>query len=88
MEKGVNKSNSLHTKCPSVLGLTIYVKLYIELSKNKIKEVAGTATLVAPDGTSLVASVEIFSDASYLPAVGNVNGDLAFAEDTNTMHIF
>ena len=56
--------------------------------KNKIKEVAGTATLVAPDGTSLVASVEIFSDASYLPAVGNVNGDLAFAEDTNTMHIF
>ena len=56
--------------------------------KNKIKEVAGTATLVAPDGTSLVASVKIYSDASYLPAVGNVNGDLAFAEDTNTMHIF
>ena len=56
--------------------------------KNKIKEVAGTATLVAPDGTSLVASVNIYSDASYLPAVGNVNGDLAFAEDTNTMHIF
>lgn len=56
--------------------------------KNKIKEVAGTATLVAPDGTSLVASVKIYNDASYLPAVGNVNGDLAFAEDTNTMHIF
>jgi len=56
--------------------------------KNKIKEVAGTATLVAPDGTSLVASVKIYSDASYLPGVGNVNGDLAFAEDTNTMHIF
>jgi hypothetical protein len=56
--------------------------------KNKIKEVAGTATLVAPDGTSLVASVKIYSDASYLPAIGNVNGDLAFAEDTSTMHIF
>ena len=34
--------------------------------KNKIKEVAGTATLVAPDGTSLVASVSIYADATYL----------------------
>jgi len=56
--------------------------------KNKIKEVAGTATLVAPDGTSLVASVSIFADATYLPAIGNVNGDLAFAEDTSNLHIF
>lgn len=56
--------------------------------KNKIKEVAGTATLVAPDGTSLVASVKIYADATYLPAVGNVNGDLAFAEDTSNLHIF
>ena len=56
--------------------------------KNKIKEVAGTATLVAPDGTSLVASVSIFADATYLPAIGNVNGDLAFAENTSTLHIF
>jgi|TARA_R110002153_G_scaffold43969_1_gene124054 hypothetical protein len=56
--------------------------------KNKIKEVAGTATLVAPDGTSLVASVSIYADATYLPAIGNVNGDLAFAEDTSTLHIF
>ena len=56
--------------------------------KNKIKEVAGTATLVAPDGTSLVASVSIYADATYLPAIGNVNGDLAFAENTSTLHIF
>jgi len=56
--------------------------------KNKIKEVAGTATLIAADGTSLVASVSIFADATYLPAIGNVNGDLAFAEDTSNLHIF
>jgi hypothetical protein len=56
--------------------------------KNKIKEVAGTATLVAPDGTSLVASVEIYSDATYLPAVGNTIGDIAFVEDTQKLYIY
>jgi len=56
--------------------------------KNKIKEVAGTATLVAPDGTSLVASVEIYSLESYLPLVGNTNGDIAFAQDTNKLYIW
>jgi hypothetical protein len=56
--------------------------------KNKIQEVAGTATLVAPDGTSLVASVEIYSDATYLPAVGNTVGDIAFVEDTEKLYIF
>lgn len=56
--------------------------------KNKIKEVAGTATLVAPDGTSLVASVEIYSLESYLPLIGNTNGDIAFAQDTNKLYIW
>ena len=56
--------------------------------KNKIKDVAGTATLVAPDGTSLVASVNIYSDATYLPQVGNVNGDIAFASDTEQLYIW
>ena len=56
--------------------------------KNKIKEVAGTATLVAPDGTSLVASVEIYTDASYLPLVGNTNGDIAFAQDTKKLYVW
>ena len=56
--------------------------------KNKIKEVAGTATLVAPDGTSLVASVEIYSLESYLPLVGNTNGDIAFAQDTSKLYIW
>ena len=55
--------------------------------KNKIKEVAGTATLVAADGTSLVASVNIYSDATYLPQIGNVTGDIAFASDTEKLYI-
>jgi len=56
--------------------------------ENKIREVAGTATLVAPDGTSLVASVEVFNDATYLPVVGNVVGDLAYAKDTGALYIW
>lgn len=56
--------------------------------ENKIKEVAGTATLVAPDGTSLVASVEIYSIESYLPLVDNTRGDIAFAQDTNKLYIW
>ena len=56
--------------------------------ENKIKEVAGTATLIAPDGTSLVASVNIYSDATYLPAVGNTVGDIAFVEDTQKLYIY
>ena len=56
--------------------------------ENKIKEVAGTATLVAPDGTSLVASVEIYNDASYLPLLGNTSGDIAFATDTSKLYVW
>ena len=56
--------------------------------KNKIKEVAGTATLVAPDGTSLVASVEIYTTESYLPQVNNTIGDIAFAQDTQKLYIW
>jgi len=56
--------------------------------ENKIKEVAGTATLVAPDGTSLVASVEIYDDASYLPLVGNTTGDIAYATDTGKLYVW
>jgi hypothetical protein len=56
--------------------------------KNKIKEVAGTATLVAPDGTSLVASVEIYTTESYLPQVNNTVGDIAFAQDTQKLYIW
>lgn len=56
--------------------------------EDKIKEVAGTATLVAPDGTSLVASVEIYSTESYLPQLDNTDGDIAFAQDTESLYIW
>ena len=56
--------------------------------KNKIQEVAGTATLIAPDGTSIVASVQVISDASYLPYSGNTDGDIAYTQDTQTLYIW
>ena len=56
--------------------------------RNKIQEVAGTATLIAPDGTSLVASVQIYTEESYLPQVGNVIGDIAFSTDTEKLYIW
>ena len=56
--------------------------------KEKIKEVAGTATLIAPDGVPVVATVTIVADASYLPYSGNDTGDLAYSEDTQTMYVW
>lgn len=56
--------------------------------KNKIKEVAGTATLIAPDGVPVVPKVTIYDDSSYLPLVGNKNGDMAFATDTESFYIW
>ena len=56
--------------------------------KNKIQEVAGTATLIAPDGTSIVASVQVIADASYLPYSGNIDGDIAYTQDTQTLYIW
>ena len=56
--------------------------------KNKIQEVADTATLIAPDGTSIVASVQVISDASYLPYSGNTDGDIAYTQDDQTLYIW
>ena len=56
--------------------------------KNKIQEVAGTATLVAADGTPVVASVEVINDASYLSLSGNSIGDLVYATDTETIYVW
>ena len=56
--------------------------------KNKIQEVAGTATLIAPDGTSIVASVQVIADATYLPYSGNTDGDIAYTQDTQTLYIW
>ena len=56
--------------------------------KNKIQEVAGTATLVAADGDAIVAKVEVYYDATYLPLLGNNTGDLAFANDVGQLYIW
>ena len=56
--------------------------------KNKIQEVAGTATLVAPDGIAVVPTVSIVEDSSYLPLVGNKNGDITYTEDSDSIYIW
>ena len=56
--------------------------------KNKIREVAGTATLVAGDGVVVVPSVSIVEDASYLPLVGNKDGDISYTSDSDTVYLW
>jgi hypothetical protein len=56
--------------------------------KNKIQEVAGTATLVAPDGVAVVPTVLTVEDVSYLPLVDNSDGDIAFDQYTNTVYVW
>jgi len=56
--------------------------------KNKIQEVAGTATLVAPSGVPVVPTVSIVEDASYLSFVNNKEGDISYASDTQTLYIW
>jgi len=55
---------------------------------NKIQEVAGTATLIAPDGAVVVPTVLVVEDISYLPLVDNNNGDLAFDAYTDTIYVW
>ncbi len=64
---------------------------YIERTpsfKNKIQEVAGTATLVNADGTPAVSSVKIYPYSNYLPLIGNNPGDVAFTEDTDSLYVW
>jgi hypothetical protein len=56
--------------------------------KNKIREVAGTATLVAGDGVVVVPSVTVVEDPSYLPLVGNKMGDISYTEDSDTIYLW
>ena len=56
--------------------------------KNKIREVAGTATLVAPSGVSLVPTVLVVENVSYLPLVNNKDGDIAFDTYTDTLYVW
>ena len=64
---------------------------YIERTpsfKNKIQEVAGTASLVSASGTATVASVKVYPYANYLPLLGNKEGDIAFTSDTGSLYIW
>lgn len=56
--------------------------------KNKIQEVAGTATLINADGTSAVSSVKILPYANYLPLLGNNIGDVSYTEDTGSLYVW
>ena len=56
--------------------------------KNKIREVAGTATLIAPNGVAVVPTVLVVEDASYLPLVNNKDGDIAFDSYYDTLYIW
>jgi hypothetical protein len=56
--------------------------------KNKIREVAGTATLIAPNGVAVVPTVLVVEDVSYLPLVNNKDGDIAFDAYTNSIYVW
>ena len=56
--------------------------------RNKIQEVAGTATLIDASGAPIVATVKIFADAAYLTFSGNKPGDIAYTQDNNTLYIW
>jgi predicted RecA/RadA family phage recombinase len=58
--------------------------------KNKIIEVAGTGTTSGggTGGTTTTTTVNIYTDPSYLPFLGNTNGDLAYTESNDTLYIW
>lgn len=56
--------------------------------KNKIREVAGTATLVAGNDVVVVPTIVIVEDPSYLPLVNNRIGDISFSEDNKSLYIW
>ena len=56
--------------------------------RNKIREVAGTATLIAPNGVAVVPTVLVVEDVSYLPLINNKNGDIAFDSYYDTMYVW
>jgi hypothetical protein len=56
--------------------------------KNKIREVAGTATLISPSGVAVVPTVLVVADVSYLPLVNNKEGDIAFDAYYDTIYVW
>lgn len=56
--------------------------------KNKIKEIAGTATLVIEEGAPVVSSVSFVESAEYLSYTNNKKGDISYVNDTNTIRVW
>lgn len=56
--------------------------------RNKIREVAGTATLIAPNGVAVVPTVLVVEDVSYLPLINNKEGDIAFDSYYDTIYVW
>ena len=56
--------------------------------KNKIREVAGTATLIAPNGVAVVPTVLVVEDTTYLPLINNKEGDIAFDSYYDTIYVW
>jgi len=56
--------------------------------KRKIQDVAGTATLVAADGSAAVSSIKVYAYDSYLPVLNNNEGDMAFISDNRKLKIW
>ena len=56
--------------------------------QNKIQEIAGTATIVNPEGGEIIPRVTIVQDATYLSLVNNTNGDMAFDDSSNVLYIW
>ena len=64
---------------------------YIERTPNfkrKIQDVAGTATIVAADGSASVSSVKIYPYDNYLPLLDNNPGDIAFISNSRKLRIW
>lgn len=64
---------------------------YIERTptfKRKIQNVAGTATLVAADGSAAVSSIKVYAYDSYLPLLNNNEGDMAFISNNRKLKIW
>lgn len=55
---------------------------------DKIREIAGTATLTVAEGTPVVSTVTVVSDPSYLPYSGNNTGDLAYDKLNNQLYVW
>lgn len=56
--------------------------------KNKIKEVTGVISAAGGTTTTGTSGVKLHPYANYLPLVGNTEGDIAYASDTEGLYVW